>query len=113
MSAAANGATSPYTSTLIATANETCSRPQPKASSRGIIRTDDALLNPAVIARVIKVMPAANHAGCNIFFLDNYFDSSRYSLKNSRSSSLSGRERFVSTDTATCVVFTRARITPL
>ena len=64
---------------------------------RGMIRTDEALLKPAVIANVINVTPTANHAGCNNFFLDNYFDSSRYSVKNSRSSSLSGRERFVST----------------
>ena len=97
----------------MAIARETCSRPQPNASSSGMIRTEEALLNPAVIASVIKVTPTANHAGCNNFFLDNYFDSSRYSLKNSRSSSLSGRERFVSTETATCVVLTRARITPL
>ena len=97
----------------MAMARETCSRPQPNASSRGMIRTDEALLNPAVIAKVTNVTPTANHAGCNNFFLDNYFDSSRYSVKNSRSSSLSGRERFVSTETATCVVLTRARITPL
>ena len=113
ISAAAKGATNPYTRTLMATAKETCSRPQPKASSSGMIRTDDALLKPAVIANVTKVTPIANHAGCNNLFLDNYFVSSRYSDKNSRSSSLSGRERFVSTETATCVVLMRARITPL
>ena len=61
--AAANGATSPYTSTLIATANETCSRPQPKASSRGMMSTDEALLKPAVIANVTNVTPIANQAG--------------------------------------------------
>ena len=63
INAAAKGATKPYTSTLIATANETCSRPQPNASSKGIIKTEEALLNPAVIASVTNVTPIANHAG--------------------------------------------------
>ena len=101
MRAAAKGATKPYTSTFIATAKETCSRPQPKESSSGIISTDEALLNPAVIASVTNVTPIAIHAGCRIFFLLNYLVSSRYSLKNSRSSSLSGRDFFVSIETAT------------
>ena len=61
--AAAKGATSPYTSTLIAIANEICSRPQPNASSSGIIRTDEALRNPAAVTRVKNVTPTANQAG--------------------------------------------------
>ena len=46
MRAAAKGATKPYTSTFIATAKETCSRPQPKESSSGIISTDEAHSDP-------------------------------------------------------------------
>ena len=61
--AAANGATKPKSSTLIATAAEICERDQPKASSSGTIKTDGADLNPAVAISVKKVTATAIHPG--------------------------------------------------
>ena len=61
--AAANGATSPKSNTLIATAAEICERDQPNASSSGTIRTEGADLNPAVAISVKKVTATAIQPG--------------------------------------------------
>ena len=98
MSAAANGATKPKSSTLIDTAKETCERDHPKASSSGTISTEGADLNPAVAIKVKKVTVAAIQPGW-IFFDINY--ALRYCFKNSRSGSVSGRDFLVSIETAT------------
>jgi hypothetical protein len=63
ISAAANGETSPKRRTFIAIASEISERDQPKASSRGTIRTDGADLKPAVAINVAKVTATANQPG--------------------------------------------------
>ena len=63
ISAAAKGATRPKSRTLIETAAEICERDQPKASSRGTIRTEGADLNPAVAIKVKKVTVTAIQPG--------------------------------------------------
>ena len=68
--AAAKGAVSPYNKTLTEMAIDICSRFQPKASSRGTIKTDGADRKPAVATRVKKVTIAAIHAGWIFDLLD-------------------------------------------
>jgi hypothetical protein len=63
MSAAANGATRPKSSTLIDTAREICERDQPKASSSGTMSTDGADRYPAEAIKVKKVTVTAIHPG--------------------------------------------------
>ena len=70
--AAAKGATRPKSSTLIETAAEICERDQPKASSRGTIRTEGADLNPAVAIKVKKVTVTAIQPGWNFLCLIYY-----------------------------------------
>ena len=61
--AAAKGATKPKRSTFIDTAKEICDRDQPKASSRGTIKTDGAERYPADAINVKNVTVTAIHPG--------------------------------------------------